>query len=59
MFFDLHDRQKFESLLMSEDRQILTWLAKFLYNGFNKRKDIDWDISLFGINRDIFRLYYW
>ena len=58
MFYDLHDLQKFESLLMYEDRRILTWLAKFLYNGFNKRNDVDWDSSLFGINRDILKLYY-
>ena len=36
IFFDLDDLQKFQFLMMSEDPQILTWLAKFIYYGFKK-----------------------
>ena len=32
--------------LMSEDRHMLTWLADLISNGFNKRNDIAWNISL-------------
>ena len=42
IFFDLDDMQKFQFLIMSEVPQILTWLAKFIYYGFNKRNDIHW-----------------
>ena len=40
IFFDLDDMQTFQFLMTSEDPQILTWLAKFIYHGFNKRNDI-------------------
>ena len=40
IFFDLDDLQKFQFLMMSEDPQILTWLVKLIYYGFNKRNDI-------------------
>ena len=35
IFFDLNDMQKFQFLMLSEDPQILNWLAKFIYYGFN------------------------
>ena len=34
IFFDLDDLEKFQFLVMSEDPQILTWLAKFIYYGY-------------------------
>ena len=37
IFFNLDDLQKFQFLMMSEDPQILTWLAKFIFYGFYKR----------------------
>ena len=42
IFFDLDELQKFQFLMMSEDPQILTWLTKFIYYGFNKRNYIHW-----------------
>ena len=39
-FVDIDDLQKFKFLLMSEDPQILTWLAKFIYTGFNQKDTI-------------------
>ena len=40
IFIDITDLQKFEFLLMSKDPQVLTWLAKFIYTGFNKKDNI-------------------
>ena len=49
-FFDLDDLNFsslwFQFLMMSEDPQILTWLAKLIYYGFSKINDIHWNISL-------------
>ena len=42
IFFNLDDLQKFHFLMMSEDPQILTRLAKFIYYGFKKRNYIHW-----------------
>ena len=38
IFFDLDDLQKFHFPLMSEDHQILTWLAKFTF--YIKKKEV-------------------
>ena len=36
-FRDLDDLKKFKYLLMSKNPQILTWLSKFIYVGFQKK----------------------
>ena len=36
-FRNLDDIEQFEYLLMSENPQILTWLSKFIYVGFQKK----------------------
>ena len=41
-FRDLDDLDKFKYLLMSENPQILTWLSKFIYVGFQKKWWYKW-----------------
>ena len=58
IFFDLDDMQTFQFLMTSEDPQILTWLAKFIYHGFNKRNDIHWKAYVCSLRHSICWLFY-
>ena len=51
IFLDQDDLQKSQFLMMSEDPQILTWLAKFIYYGFNKWNDIHWKAYVCSLHR--------
>ena len=53
IFFDQDDLQELQFLMMSEDPQILTWLAKFIYYGFNKRNDIHWKAYVGSLHHSI------
>ena len=44
--------------MMSEDPQIMTWLAKFIYYGFSKRNDIHWEAYVGSLHHSICWLCY-
>ena len=58
IFFDLDDLQKFQFLMMSENPQILTCLAKFIYEGFNKINDIHWKAYVCSLHHSICWLFF-